>query len=64
MKTAAVRSLVFGLVCALVGAIFGIVFTLGFNHPSYDYFWGAVALSSFTFGALLWRMLPEGSWHE
>jgi len=59
MKTAAVRYLVFGLVCALVGAIFGVVFTLGFTHPSYDYFWVGVLLSSFTFGALLWRILPE-----
>jgi hypothetical protein len=43
----------------MVGAIFGVVLNLGFTHPSYDYFWVAVARSSFTFGALLWRVLPE-----
>jgi len=59
MNNPAIRSVVFGLACALVGLVFGIVFSLGFTDPSFNYFWIPVVLSSFTFGALFWRMLPE-----
>ena len=59
MNSPAIRSVVFGLVSALVGLGFGIVFSVGFTDPSFRFFWVAVVLSSFTFGALFWRMLPE-----
>jgi hypothetical protein len=59
MKNSTSRSLVFGLVCALVGLGFGIVFSVGPTNPSFNFFWIPVVISSFTFGALFWRMLPE-----
>jgi len=59
MNNPVIRSVVFGLVCALVGLGFGIVFSLGFTSPGFNYFWIPVVLSSFTFGTLFWWMLPE-----